>query len=211
MGAVVDTNAGGNNDQSLVSIVGPNDIDPVDTITENGVKKLQVKATSVPQPLGNLVFKHALNGGSNQMAVDGSGAAVDFIVSPDASYDTVIESLAFESFANGIKIDKFLSLNSDLTNGLLIEVKSEDSIFQFLPITNTQEFDSHFSYGPGRSFSLVFASGNDSMVARFGPKSSFLLKKQGTYPSDDYIKISIRDDISSINSLQFITFGALDV
>ncbi len=209
-GIIGDNNASGDNDQSLTSIVGSDDLDPVDTILESGIRKLHVKATSVPQPLGNLVFRHAENGGSNDMTVNGSVTPVEFTVTADANFDTVVESLAFESFASGIKIDKFLSLNSSLSTGLIIEVKSEDTIFQFLPITDTQEFDAHFAYGPGRSFDLIFASGNDSMVARFGPATPFIIKKQGTYATDDYIKVTVADNLSQISSLQFLIFGALN-
>ncbi len=179
----------------------------VDVIEEGGIYKIPVKATAAPQPIGNLFFLHALNNGSNSMSVDGSTVEVEFLINAEAGFDLIVNSMLFESFANGIKIDKFLSLNSDLANGILIEIKSQNETFQFLPIKNTQEFDSHFSFGPGRSFSLVFASGNDSMVARYGPDTPFIIKKQGTYASDDYIKVIVRDDISAIGSLQFIAAG----
>ncbi len=201
----------GDNSAQDVTINDPSTGISANVITEAGINKLQVKATSVPQPLGNLVFLHAENNGSNDMAVNGSSTPVDFIVPANANFDIVCESLAFESFASGIKIDKFLSLNSALSTGLIIEVKSEDTIFQFLPITDTQEFDSHFAYGPGRSFDLLFASGNDSMVARFGPSTPFIIKQQGTYSNDDYIKVTVADNLSQISSLQFLIFGALNI
>jgi hypothetical protein len=205
-----DTNQSDDNDNTKVVITGGDDAYIADVIEESGQKKLVVKSTNAPQPIGNLTFQHATNGGSEDMAVDGSSTPVEFSVLADATRDIIVEAMAFESFANGIKIDKFLSLNSELTNGILIEVKSEDEIFQFLPIKNTIEFDSHFAYGPGRSYNLLFASGNDSMVTRFGPEFPFVLKPQGTYASDDYVKVVIRDNISSINKLNFLIFGAYE-
>lgn len=177
-------------------------------IQESGFNKLYVKATSAPQPVGDLFFLHATNGGSEDLNVNGSTTPVEFIVPADPSKDLVVNSLIFEAFAGGIKIDKFLSLNNALTNGILIEVKAEDEVFQFLPITTTSEFDAHFAYGPGRSFEIVFASGNDSMVTRYGPDTAFIIKKQGTYASDDYIKVIVRDNLNSIAKINFIASGA---
>jgi len=202
MGDIIDRES-----SSPIRIVGGDEAFEADVITEGGFKKLYVKATAAPQPVGNLFFLHAKNGSEEQMSVDGSTTEVEFIINAEAVNDLIVTSLLFEAFDGGLKIDKFLGQNSPLTNGILIEVKSQDDIFQFLPITNTQEFDSHFSFGSGRSFSLVFASGNDSMVARFGLDTPFIIKKQGTYASDDYIKVIIRDDLESISSLQFLASG----
>jgi len=190
-----------------VRIVGGDEAFEADVVSEGGIKKLYVKATAAAQPVGDLFFIKAMDGASSALAVDGSTTAVEFIVPAEAVKDLVVTSLLFEAFDGGIKVDNFLGLNSPLTNGILIEVKSQDEVFQFLPITNTQEFDSHFAFGSGRSFSIIFAAGNDSMVSRFGLDSPFTIKKQGTYASDDYIKVIIRDNLSNIDSLQFLTQG----
>lgn len=195
----------------IIRITGRDESFPVDSIQEDGVNKLWTKSTIVPEAIGNLYFQHAENNGSQDMAVNGSGSPVEFIVPADPNYDLLIEGLLFEAFASGIKIDKFLSLNTSLTNGLLIEVKSEDTIFQFLSIATTQEFDSHFSWGDGRSFELIFASGNDSMVARYGVSTPFLIKQQGSYATDDYIKVIVRDNLSQINYLKFLVAGKKDI
>jgi hypothetical protein len=209
---IVDSNNTTDNDNAIVIL--RDEVTSLDAriIKDNdGIDKLQVKSSNVPQPIGNLFFQHALNGGSDDMNVDGSVTPVVFEIPADATRDIVVEALAFESFANGIKIDKFLSINSPLTNGITIEIKSEDTVFSFLSIQNTNEFDSHFSFGPGRSYRLTFASGNDAMVARFAPQSPFVLMKSGSYATDDYIRVSINDDISSINKLSFLAFGAFEI
>jgi hypothetical protein len=201
----------GINSSQDVKLTGADGLYQADVVFEDGQKKLVVKSTIIPEAIGNLFFAHATNNGSEDMNVNGSGTPVDFIVSADATRDIIIESLAFESFASNIKIDKFLSLNQSLSNGILVEVKSEDTCFQFLTIKNTNEFDSHFAYGPGRSFRITIASGNDALVSRFGPSSPFVLKKQGTYPQNDYIKVTVSDNIQSINKLAFLAFGSYDV
>ena len=208
---IVDSNNTTAQDNSIVVLRDETSGLDAQIVLEDGERKLIVKSTSVPQPIGNLFFDHAKNNGSEEMSVNGSGTPIEFTITADATRDIVIESLAFESFANGIKIDKFLSLNSELTNGVTVEVKSQDTVFSFLSIKNTKEFDSHFAYGPGRSYRLNFASGNDAMVSRFGPTLPFVIAKQGTYASDDYIKVTIADNLSQVNKLSFLAFGAYDV
>jgi hypothetical protein len=182
-----DSNATDANDNTQVVITDSSNAGTVDTVLEDGIRKLQVKATNVPEPLGNLFFEYAANGGSVDMNVNGGTTPVEFLIPADVSKDKVVGSMVFEAFDGGIKIDTFLGQNGELTNGIIVEIKSEDQVFQFQPIRNTQEFDSLFSFGQGRSYELIFASGNDSMVARFGSDTPFVIKPQGTYASDDYI------------------------
>ena len=194
-----------------VRVTGRTEEFVADVISEDGINKLMVKSTIFPQILGDRFTLYAENLGSNDMNVNGSGTPVEFIINPVAAGDLVVSSLVFQAFAGGIKIDKFLSLNSELSVGVLVEVKSEDFVFQFKPITNTIEFDSLFAYGSGRSFDLTFASGQDAIVSRFGPTFPFLLKKIGTYASDDYIKVIIQDNLNSINRFRFLAEGSIDL
>lgn len=169
--------------------------------------RIQVEAVNVAATISERFQKYARNAGSFAMAVDGSTTNVTFEVSADATDDLVVDFLNFQAFDSGIKIDKFLGENNELTNGILIEIKSEDQVFQFQPIKNTTEFNSLFALGPGRGFQLIFASGADSMVATFGPGSPFVIKKQGTYGTDDYIRVIIRDDLTGVNRLRFTASG----
>jgi hypothetical protein len=182
-----------------------------DVIEEDGLKKLLTKSSVVPIILGNRFTRFALDGGSDQMNVNGSGTPVEFFINADPSGDLVVNSLIFEAFDSGIRTDRFLGLNSGLTNGVVVEVKSQDTVFQFAPINFTIEFDSVFANGSGRSFEIIIASGNDSLVARFGPSSPFIIAQQGTYGTDDYIKVIIQDNLSAIASLRFIAEGSLDI
>jgi hypothetical protein len=194
----------------VTRITGRDESFVADVVQEDGENKLLVKASNVPQPIGNLFFDYAADGSNVDMNVDGSSTPAIYEILAHPTLDKVIGSLVFEAFDGGIKIDNFLGQNDELTNGITIEVKSEDQIFTFLPIKNTQEFDSLFSFGDGRSFALTFASGNDSMVARFGSSTPFVLKPVGTYTIDDYIKVTINDDIDSISRLRFLAVGQLD-
>ena len=191
-------------------ITGGDELFTADVVLDGGFNKLFVKSTIVPEALGDLLFSQAKNGGSNIMAVDGSTVPVTFTV-PSQARDYIVNGIGCHAFDGGIKIDKFLGLNTALTNGFLVEIKSENSVFQFIPITNTQEFDAHFAWGDGRSFELIFASGNDSMVARFERSTPFIIKKTGTYPgNEDYIKFIVRDNLTSISLFECLSFGSLD-
>jgi len=193
-----------------IRLVGSDEEYAADVVLEDGERKLLVKSTNVPQPIGNLFFDYAANGLNIDMAVNGSVTPVTFEILPHPTDDKVIGSMVFEAFDGGIKIDTFLGQNDGLLNGITIEVKSEDQVFQFRPIKNTQEFDSLFSFGSGRSYELIFASGNDSLVARFGSATPFVLKPVGTYATDDYIRVTINDNITNINRLRFLAVGQLD-
>lgn len=174
--------------------------------------RLQVESVTLPQVLGNKFTRFARNGGSNDLNVNGSLVSpVEFLIPADVSGDLLVDSLAFTAFSGGIKIDKFLSQNSELANGIIVEIKSQDSVFQFEPIKNTLNFDFLFAGGPARSFNLIFASGNDSLVAVYGPSNPFIIKKQGTFGTDDYIKVIIQDNLSSISRLRFVADGRVDL
>lgn len=192
-------------------IVGQDELYATDVIREDGINKLMVKSTIFPQILGDRFTLYAENLSSIDMNVNGSSTPVEFIINPIAAADLVVSSLVFQAFDGGIKIDKFLSLNQELTAGVLVEVKSEDFIFQFKPIRNTIEFDSLFAYGSGRSFDLTFASGQDAIVSRFGPTFPFLLKKTGTYATDDYVKVIIQDNLNSVSRFRFLAEGSIDL
>jgi hypothetical protein len=200
-----------NQASSPVQIVGGDEQYSADVVLEKGFKKLYVKATSAPQVLGNLSFTPAKNGINDNMAVNGAVTQVEFIIPPFADADYVINSLTIECFAGNVRMDRFLDLNTELTNGLLIEVRSEGTIFQFLPLKRTGEMDSLFSVGDGGDFNIVASSSGTFISAKFGPASPFIIKKQGTYPTDDYIKFIVRDNLSSIQRIRAISFGAKDI
>ena len=48
------------------------------------------------------------------------------------------------------------------------------------------------------------------MVARFGLSTPFVLKPVGTYATDDYIRVTINDNLTSINRIRFLAVGQLD-
>lgn len=175
-----------------------------DVVNENGIRKLYVKSSVTPATVDQLSYQLALNGGSEDMTVNGSVTPVTFSVDAIAGFEQIVTSIVFNAADNGFSMDKFLGENSALTNGIQIDVQSEESEFSMLPIKTTQHFDSRFAFGAGRSWEVVYASGADSLVARFTPPSPFILKPSGTYATDDYLNIVIQDNLTGISELEAI-------
>jgi hypothetical protein len=197
----------------VIRLTGGGEQFVADVIQEKGINKLWVKATVAPQILGNLLFEYVKNGGSDTMKVNGSLATpVVFEYKNLTSDDLLVNSLQIEGECGSPSAAGFLG-GSALTNGLLIEIKSEDSIFQFLPIKKNYEFDSLFAKGVGANFLIYQGTGADYVGAKFGPDSPFYIRKTGTFASDDYVRVYVRDNLSgsAVTSLKLLVFGAYDV
>lgn len=161
-------------------------------------------------PIGSLFVEFAKNGASQAMNVNGTlGTPVVFTFHADATMDLSISEMRFAAIDNGISSgEKFLAI-AGLTNGILVEVKSENSVFMFPPIKQTSHFKDYFNLGSGL-WDLLVGSGQDSLTASFLPDAHFRIRKQGTFGigNDDYVKIFIRDSISTVTSLEFIVIGS---
>ena len=195
-----------------VQIVGGDEQFPADVIFERGQKKLLVKSTTAPQILGNLSFDYAtrLSDSSINLNVNGATVDQDFMIMSKAN-DLVVNSLVFECFAGNVRTDRFLDLNSELANGILVTVKSEDQEFSFNPIRRTGEFDSLFSVGEFADFKIIAASSGTFISAKFGLSSPFIIKATGSFAINDFIRVRVRDNLSSINRIRFLSAGAIDV
>ena len=95
-----------------VTITGGDEQFQADVVREDDVNKLLVKASVTPTTAARLVFDKALNGGSEDLAVNGSVTPVEFEVLADPTLDKIIRELKFSWYDGGIKIDTFLGLNS---------------------------------------------------------------------------------------------------
>ena len=74
------------------------------------------------------------------MTVDGSIKPVVFEIPASATTDLFIEDLIFDGQGSGIKFGNFISKNSALTNGLEIEIKSDNVVTTFPMIFTTEDF-----------------------------------------------------------------------
>lgn len=177
----------------------------VDVIREFGINKLYVKSTSSAATVGDVFFQKAANGTNTDLSENCDPTNQTFVINAEAALgkDIFVEELRFTAFDAGIQIDKFLGLNTALTNGVLVRVTSEGSTFDFFPIMNTADFDGAFSFGLGGKYSIFIGSGNDYVTATYGPPNPFVLRK-GTA---DKIEVFCRDDMSSVTKLEFTAFG----
>lgn len=139
--------------------------------------------------------------------VNGENTPVVFTFPMDTLNDIFINEIKFYGRDNGIQFQNFLGQNSALTNGILVEIKTNNNIIQLPPIRTTDDFDDVFSFG-GSNFDVYFASGDDKFTARF-LASAFPLRRAGTFGTgnDDYIKITIQDNLNTINYLQCVVSG----
>jgi hypothetical protein len=197
---------------SPVQIVGGDETRSADVVLERGQNRLLVKSTTAPQVLGNLSFDYATNPLNNSidLSVNGSVTNVDFFINSKPQ-DLIVSSLTFELYGGNVRQDRFMDLNSELANGILIEIKSEDNVFQFPAIRRTGELDSIFSVGEAGQYSIFSASSGTYVSAKFGLSNPFIIKETGSYPVDDYVRVRVRDNLSSIQRIRFISVGALDV
>lgn len=136
------------------------------------------------------------------------GAGTVFTFPMDALNDIFVTEIKFFGRDNGIQFgNKFLGANSALTNGIKIEIKTDNNTVELPLIKTTDDFDDKFSFG-GPNFTVYFASGEDKFTARF-LSSAYPLRRSGTFGAgnDDYIRITIRDNLTSINYLQAVVVG----
>lgn len=165
--------------------------------------------------LSDLFYAEALRTTSpfdNVMTVNGSVTPVIFQVSASATTDLFIEHLWFYGGGNSIKFDQFLSKSSpaQLANGILVTAKSDDIITTFPVIRDTQDFKNKWAAlsGDAANFRVDVQSAADQIIAILTLPNPFLLRVQGSFTTDDYIRVAIRDDLSSgIKTLGFSVKG----
>jgi hypothetical protein len=167
------------------------------------------EVTSTPGSIGDLYIDHVKTpAGSDLMTVNGSVTPVVFSMIPSTTKDTFISEMRFYGNANGIKFGQFLGQNNQLTNGILVEIKSDDQMITLPIVKMTDDFKHYFSFGSGQGFQLNIQSGRDDFMASFKLDAPFAIRKQGTFTTDDYIKVYIRDNLTSgVIVLEMILFG----
>lgn len=150
--------------------------------------------------LSDLFVQEAMNGGSADMRVNGSiGSPVDFIIPAASTTDIFIEDLIFDGQANGIKFGQFLAQNGPLTNGVEVTIKSDDVTTVFPIIKSTEDFKNKWASlsGTGDTFRIDVQAGRDEMLAIIFFNNPFLLRVAGSFSTDDFIRVRIRDNLTA--------------
>lgn len=153
------------------------------------------------------IVEFAKNAGSSDLRVNGSVTPVDFTVPASSTKQRFITSIRFEALGNGIQFTKFLSIVGTLTNGVLLTLRSNNSQIDFPAIKATEDFASYFSLGAA-NFDLYDVAGTDYFRATLTFEAPFQIYKAGTFATDDFIQVRIRDNLSAgLSRFQCIAFG----
>ena len=148
--------------------------------------------------------------GNNSLAVNGSGTPRVFFVETLPDFDIFVTELRIHGLANGVKFGKFLNLNSTLTNGILIEIKTDDVLTDLLPIKSTDDLKARFASLGG--FQLDVQAGGDHVLAtRNLGVFPFVLRATDTFGvgNDDFLTVTVRDGLAQIDELFFTVRGFL--
>lgn len=147
------------------------------------------------------------SGGSSDMLVDGSVTPADFLINPSATKERFINAIRFDIEGHGIKFGNFFSQNSPLTNGVLVTIRSNNSEIDLPLLDTTEDFLDFFSFGPD-NFNLFIQAGQDTCRATLTFEVPFQLFKQGTFGTDDFIRVRIQDDLTSgLIDMKALVFG----
>lgn len=147
------------------------------------------------------------NGGSSNLAVNGSSPSVEFSYSPGGANDAVILSMCLiAEFTGSIAIgNKFLAdALATLTNGLLIEGKADDVTFSFGNLKRTRDVIEVSQPQGG----LNIITGTTSLLQTFFVIPDRLkLCKAGSFSTGDFIKATVRDDLRALTYLEVFLQG----
>jgi len=148
------------------------------------------------------------NGGSSNMGVDGSGTPVEFSMAPPSDGDADVQTLCLiAEFAGSIAIgNKFIaSTVNTLTNGLLVQAKFCNVEFTFGNLKRTREV---IELSPSDNGPNLIATGSYTLLQVFFYLPPYArMCKQGTFSPDDYLKATVRDDLTDIYFLEMFVQG----
>lgn len=193
---------------SITRITGKDELVNADVIQgADGIDRISVDASTAPRSVQGLFIDLFQNMGSTAINVNGSVTPVAFEI-PTEPFDRVVTSISIFGRDAGIKFGQFLAINQVLTNGLLIEIKSDDNLFSNsnAPIIQTDDFRNKFCISP-RDFVVDVFSNEDVFTASFVPPAPIIIRANTIFTTPDFIRITVRDNITAVNYLEATAFG----
>lgn len=139
---------------------------------------------------------------TNEMAVDGSTTPVVYSWSPGATYDVETSALSLILEDGSIKFGENFMGETTLPNGMLIEIKADDVVYQITNLKRTREVLQDAAPG---GFEVIVASPN--VVKGYFGVGGLILRKQGTFATDDYVRATVRDDLSKLLHASILMFA----
>lgn len=175
-----------------------------------GILGISGSVVTTPEAIGDLFVDFAEYSSSRDMLVDGSVTPVDFtITNTDTDNDIFINTLRFTAVAGSIKFQQFLSI-ATLTNGITVMIKSDDIVTTLTakPIINSEDFIDIFDFG-GIEGTIITQPSGHHLKATWVFDNPFPLRQSGEFTTDEYIKVTIADDLTStsLDQLEFIAKG----
>ena len=196
----------GKDNSATVKLTGGNEAYEVDVeLKADGTKRLLVDAEVSPRSVAGLFIEEFENAGSTDFNVNGSNTPVEFTI-PLSNEDRAINSISLYGRDAGIKFGQFLAINQPLQNGVLIEIKSEDVVYQSSPLIITDDFRNKFSVSPS-DFAIDVFSNEDVFSVAFVSPAPFIIRNQNTFTTPDYVKVIIRDNLNTVNYFSGSVFG----
>jgi hypothetical protein len=191
----------GTNTEVKVRESGPQDENSMWVHLSGLTPEVTVPTFGGPIANGELFSDTLKNAGSDDLTVDGSATPVNFRIESDPDFDIIINQIVLAGSDGSIKLTNFFGLNSPLTNGIVISFQSDDTDGLFRTIRSTTDY-------------LSFSSGDNNVYSEQGSAAAFsfrtlnpplIIRKTGTHggdaADDDYIQITIQDNLVGLDSL----------
>lgn len=195
----------GTDKEAKVDKTGPSNENSVWTHVAGISPQLTIPVVESPVS-GSEIFEDTVkNGGSDDLTVDGSATPVEFTIDADIDKDIIINQLIMAGEDGSVKLTNFFSLNSPLTNGIIIEFKSDDVISTLRLIKTTGGL---LAFSTGAQ-DVYTESGSASVLSFRDMDPPIIIRKQGFHESgvDDYVKVIIQDNITNVDDLIFSARG----
>jgi len=145
------------------------------------------------------------NGGSSNMAVNGSSTPQVFQYNPtNKDVELNLLTLIAET-TNALALgNKFIDTSiATLTNGLLIELKQQDVAVTYQLCKRTRDL---IEVAAPAGVDLITGTSNLFRIVFFLP-DKIVLAKDGTYANPDYIRATVRDNLTAISYLEMFLHG----
>lgn len=173
-----------------------------------GVLGVAGSITITPDAANDLIFEDLENGGSNDMAINGgAGTVFKIAANPAGGKTKIIQLVKLIGIDGNIKVQgsNFLGLNSALSNGLLFEFFRDGAVAFSINLLSTADYLGRFSTRTA-DHEIYNQSGGDYIQSNFDAvvKNLALELEPG---STDEIRFTVRDNLSSIDSLYAIAEG----
>jgi len=142
-------------------------------------------------------YQPLVNGASKYMNVDGSGFPIDFLFAPIAGEVILIDQLSLIMIDKGsMKYDVFASIGKQLTNGLSLEIKTNNSVYNIMNIKDNLDLASFFE-SPASDRDDSFLDSKDQFRGFSKFKEPIILKGS----NGDYIKWIVADKLTKVKTM----------